>query len=133
MLGCPRITVVYEAVGDSIKATVDGVDAQGKPTHNEWTGKFDGKDYPVTGDPSSDTRSVKQIDDHIGHLERNGFNWNDIYLTTTTPGQTYIGIFADSDGTNFFFRVGDNRIVVGDMKDLKTPAKTGEEISFTAS
>jgi hypothetical protein len=39
-------------------------DAQGKPTHNEWTGKFDGKDYPVTGDPSSDTRSVKQIDDH---------------------------------------------------------------------
>ena len=24
-----------------------------------WTGKLDGKDYPVTGDPSSDTRSFK--------------------------------------------------------------------------
>jgi hypothetical protein len=55
--GLPKnLTVVYEAVGDDIKATVEGVDAQGKPTHNEWTGKFDGKDYPVTGDPSSDAR-----------------------------------------------------------------------------
>jgi hypothetical protein len=55
-------TVVYEAVGDQIKATVDGVDANGKPTHSEWTGKFDGKDYPLTGDPDADTRSYKKID-----------------------------------------------------------------------
>jgi hypothetical protein len=59
-----NITVTYETVGDNIKATLDGVDGQGKPTHNEWTGKFDGKDYPVTGDASSDTRSYKKIDDH---------------------------------------------------------------------
>ncbi len=63
--GFPKnTTVTYEAVGDQMKATVDGVDAQGKPTHNEWTGKFDGQDYPVTGDPNSDTRSLKQIDAH---------------------------------------------------------------------
>jgi hypothetical protein len=55
-------TVVYEAAGDNLKATVDGVDGSGKPTHSEWTGKFDGKDYPVTGDPASDTRSLKKID-----------------------------------------------------------------------
>jgi hypothetical protein len=67
--GYPKNTkVVYEAVGDNIKATVDGVDGQGNPTHNEWTGKFDGKDYPVTGDPSSDTRSIKQIDEHTLEL-----------------------------------------------------------------
>ena len=58
-----NLTVTYEAAGDNIKATLDGVDAQGKPTHNEWTGKFDGKDYPVTGDPTSDMRSYKKIDD----------------------------------------------------------------------
>jgi hypothetical protein len=63
--GMPKnITVVYAATGDNVKGTIDGVDGQGKPTHNEWTGKFDGKDYPVTGDPASDTRSIKQIDDH---------------------------------------------------------------------
>jgi hypothetical protein len=63
--GSPKnSTVTYEAAGDSIKGTIDGVDGQGKPTHTEWTGKFDGKDYPVTGDPTSDTRAIKQIDDH---------------------------------------------------------------------
>jgi len=55
---------VYTAAGENIKGVIDGVDGQGKPTHSEWTGKFDGKDYPVTGDPSSDTRAIKQIDDH---------------------------------------------------------------------
>ena len=54
-------TVVYTAVGDSYKCVVDGVDAAGKPSHNEWTGKFDGKDYPVTGDPTTDTRSLKMV------------------------------------------------------------------------
>jgi hypothetical protein len=60
--------VVYEAAGDSIKVTVDGTDAEGKPTHNEWTGKFDGKDYPLTGDPSADTRSYKVVNDHTTDL-----------------------------------------------------------------
>jgi hypothetical protein len=55
-------TVVYEAAGDNIKVTVDGTDAAGAATHNEWTGKFDNKDYPVTGDPASDARSYKRID-----------------------------------------------------------------------
>jgi hypothetical protein len=54
-------TVVYEAAGDSVKVTIDGTDADGKPSHNEWTGKFDGKDYPVTGDARQDSRSLKQI------------------------------------------------------------------------
>ncbi len=57
-------TVVYEAAGDQVKITVDGIDAEGKPVHNEWTGKFDGKDYPVTGDPLADMRAYKKIADH---------------------------------------------------------------------
>jgi hypothetical protein len=63
--GSPKnTTVVYEAAGDSVKVTVDGVDADGKPAHNEWTGKFDGKDYPLTGDPTADTRAYKRVNDH---------------------------------------------------------------------
>src|ERR1700704_2799346 len=54
-------TVVYEPAGDSVKVTVDGVDGAGNPIHSEWTGKFDGKSYPVTGDPTSDTRSYRKI------------------------------------------------------------------------
>ncbi len=57
-------TVVYEAVGNNVKITVDGIGNDGKPTHDEWTGKFDGKDYAVTGNPNSDMRSYTKIDDH---------------------------------------------------------------------
>jgi hypothetical protein len=49
--------VVYTEAGDSVKVAIDGIDAEGKAFHSEWTGKFDGKDYAVTGDSSSDTRS----------------------------------------------------------------------------
>jgi hypothetical protein len=78
--GTPKNTmVVYEAAGDSVKVTVDGVDGSGKPTHNDWTGKFDGKDYPVTGDPSVDTRAYKKVDDRTMELT----NKKDGKVTTT--------------------------------------------------
>jgi hypothetical protein len=56
-------TVVYTAAGDMVKVTTDGTTSNGMPAHTEWTGKFDGQDYPVTGDPNADTRSYKKIDD----------------------------------------------------------------------
>jgi len=62
--GAPKnTTVVYEAAGDKVRVTVDGVGSDGKPIHNEWTGRFDGKDYPVTGDANSDERSYTKIDE----------------------------------------------------------------------
>jgi hypothetical protein len=57
-------TVIYEAAGDNVKVTVDGVDPDGKPIHHQWIGKFDGKDYPVIGDPNEVSRSYTKIDDH---------------------------------------------------------------------
>ncbi len=57
-------TVVYSADGDNVKVTTDGVDGSGKAAHTEWVGKFDGKDYPVTGDVGSGaTRAYKQINE----------------------------------------------------------------------
>ncbi len=46
-----------------IKVTGDGIAADGKRMHVEWSGKFDGKDYPVTGDLSGDTRSYRKVND----------------------------------------------------------------------
>jgi hypothetical protein len=67
--GAPKNTMVmYVAMGDKVKVTVDGIDGQGKPAHNEWTGKFDGKDYPLMGDPNADTRSYKMVDAHTTEL-----------------------------------------------------------------
>src|ERR1022692_4042922 len=61
--------VVYkEAMLGKVTVTVDGTDGKGKPAHNEWTGRFDGKDYAVTGDPASDMRSYKKVDDRTMEL-----------------------------------------------------------------
>ena len=58
-------TVVYAPAPDnSVKVTGDGTDKDGKPTHAEWTGKFDGKDYPVTGSSQADMRSYTIVGKH---------------------------------------------------------------------
>jgi hypothetical protein len=53
-----------ETVDGGMKVVSDRVEADGKNTHFEWTAKFDGKDYPVSGDPGRDAVSVKKIDDY---------------------------------------------------------------------
>ena len=57
--------VVYNSrlIRDKVTVTGDGVDADGKPVHSEWKGKFNGKDYEVTGDPNSDMRSYTKVND----------------------------------------------------------------------
>ena len=59
-----NMTVIYKSMFGKVTVTIDGTDAHGKAIHNTWSGKFDGKDYAVTGDPDSDMRSYKKIDDH---------------------------------------------------------------------
>jgi len=56
-------TVVYSADGDNIKVTTDGVDGKNQPVKTEWVGKFDGKDYPVTGGENGAMRSYKVVNE----------------------------------------------------------------------
>jgi hypothetical protein len=61
----PKVLVQkHEAVKDGVRQIADGVDADGKLFHSEYTAKFDGKEYPVTGGPSGDTIAIKRIDAH---------------------------------------------------------------------
>jgi FlaG/FlaF family flagellin (archaellin) len=55
-------TVVYAQSGDEVTITGDGVDRAGKPVHQVWTGKFDGKDYPAKGAPTHDMRAYTKVD-----------------------------------------------------------------------
>ena len=58
-------TVTYgEAKGDMMNLTVDGTDKDGKSVHWTWTGKFDGKQYKVEGNPVVDTVGYKALNDH---------------------------------------------------------------------
>ena len=56
------ITLKIESDGDTIKYSSDGIDASGNPTHAEYTAKYDGKDYPITGNPNADTVALERTD-----------------------------------------------------------------------
>jgi hypothetical protein len=59
------MTIVYSAEGaDGMKIVVDVTPAEGAAQHWEMTAHYDGKEYPVTGNPSADMISLKKIDDH---------------------------------------------------------------------
>lgn len=45
-----------------VRVVQDRVDAQGKASTGEFTVKFDGKDYPISGDPYVDRLIMKRVD-----------------------------------------------------------------------
>jgi len=55
------MTITYTPEGESLKIVVDVVPAEGSPQHREVTAGYDGKDYPVTGDPAADMIRLKRI------------------------------------------------------------------------
>ena len=55
-------TVIFEAMDNGFKVVWEGVEADGKTRHGEWTGKYDGKDYPVKGWEGVDTIENRRVD-----------------------------------------------------------------------
>ena len=56
------LTLVREATDGGVKATYTGERQDGTAIHYSFSAKYDGKDYPVTGNSAWDTISLKQID-----------------------------------------------------------------------
>jgi len=56
-------TIKYEETADGIKRMGESVDADGNKTTFEYTAKYDGKDYPVTGSDTIDMIALKRIND----------------------------------------------------------------------
>jgi hypothetical protein len=57
-------TLTIEPETDGLKFTIHATNAEGKAVHVEFSPKYDGKDYPVTGMPGADSISMKKIDDY---------------------------------------------------------------------
>ena len=57
------LTVTITAPDGGIKQVVDTLPATGAALHYESTGKFDGKDVPMKGNPNADMISFKKISD----------------------------------------------------------------------
>ena len=64
-------TLTFQAEGQSLTATVEGINAQGAPTkvvHGPYL--YDGKSYPVTGAPGYDAASYKVVNDSTDEITR---------------------------------------------------------------
>lgn len=67
-------------------------------------------------------------------LKGGSLEWNDRYVSTTTPGQTYKGLYAGAGGNNFILGDGD-RIYIGKLADLPERGlglTVGTKIEFQA-
>lgn len=61
------MTVIYSPAGaDRVKIVVDVTPGEGPAQHWEMTAGWDGKDNPVTGNPTADTISMKKVSDLAG-------------------------------------------------------------------
>jgi hypothetical protein len=92
-LGAPMpksLTAVYAAVGSGLHVTANGTNAQGQPTHVEYTANFDAKDYPVDGSPDYDMVSLKRLSSNrITFIRKQSgvkVQWGTI--TVSTDGKT---------------------------------------------
>lgn len=56
-------TRTYESDGHTVKLISKGVNAAGTVTQVQYTARYDGKDYPMTGSPVADTIALKRIDE----------------------------------------------------------------------
>ncbi len=56
-------TRTWEVSGQSVKYTMKGISAEGKPTLVQYAAAYDGKDYPISGDASSDTIALTRVDE----------------------------------------------------------------------
>jgi hypothetical protein len=107
--GLPKseiVTVVLQ--GKEIKTTIDTVDAQGKALHSVGVAQWDGKDYPVKGDPEIDTVATRSVDPST------------ISVVAKKAGKETVTykVTASRDGKTL--------TLVGKAKDAK-----GQEVTFT--
>ena len=76
------LTVVVESDESNYKLEASGTDGDGKPTHVQYSAKFDGKDYPATGIANADAVSLKRIDANT--IETQQKKGGKVVMTITT-------------------------------------------------
>lgn len=92
-------TRTWEVSGQSVKYTMKGIDAQGKPMLVQYIAAYDGKDYPISGDASSDTIALTRVDErNFRFTQKKGGKVVSTGTRVVTPdGKT---LTVSSSGTN---------------------------------
>jgi hypothetical protein len=116
--------IVYNShlIRDNVTVTADGVEGDGTPIHTEWKGRFDGKDYKVTGDPDADKRSYKKM------------NHRTLYMTAKKGGevvaQDLIVVSADGESQDITLTSPDAVMSVYKEKATEKTTEKAKEKGF---
>jgi hypothetical protein len=94
------VTLVREAApGGGAKMTVTGVRSDGTAIKGGSTTKYDGKDYPVVGNPNYDTVAITEVDPntHTAVYKKAGKLYSNAKIVVSNDGKT---MTVTSTGTN---------------------------------
>jgi hypothetical protein len=87
-----ELTRTLEADGDSVKYTYEGKSADGSAISYSFTVKYDGKDYPVTGNMpgGADMISIKKINAHTyeAYQKKDGKTIGTAMVSVAKDGKT---------------------------------------------
>ena len=88
--GAGIIVGVVTLTGLGLKFSGIVIDSQGKPVRSRFTAKYDGKDYPVTGNPDADTIAVTRTGPYSGRstLKKDGKVVQQTIRTVSKDGKT---------------------------------------------
>ena len=84
-----------------IKCTADGVDKDGKPIHWTWTGKLDGKPYPIKGSPAFDTLAYHPVNERTNDTTatKNGKVVMTATITVAKDGKSRVVTLTGTDAS----------------------------------
>jgi hypothetical protein len=109
-----EVTIRVEVDEKGVKLDAKGTNSDGTPTHVEYSAKFDGKDYPVTGLTYADTVMVERIDANTvqSTLKKGGQVMMTVKSTVSNDGKTRTSTFTGKDAQGNAV----NNVVVYDKK-----------------
>jgi hypothetical protein len=89
-----RVTLKIEPWEDGLKVVYDMVGIRGGVNHVEWTGRFDGKDYPVQGVDELMTNAYNRINDHTYSIviKRDGQTFTTVKVSVSSDGRSLTAI-----------------------------------------
>lgn len=94
-------TTILEAVDGGLHEKVERVNADGTTTRWELTAQYDGRDYPVTGDPSRDTVALSRDAQGVVSLvnKKAGAIVSRMKIMVAPDGRTRDNVVTDPSGT----------------------------------
>jgi hypothetical protein len=95
-----RQTTTLHAVDGGLHEIVERVNADGSTTRWEVTARYDGRDYPVKGDPSRDTVAMTKVDQNTVDIvnKKAGAVVSHMRIVVAADGQTRTNTVMDPSG-----------------------------------